>query len=366
MLSARPYAYLDDAPLEERRTQAVMARRWISPQDAADLGRLDPEAIARVQSEAWPEAENADELHDALVWLSFLTGDEVKSDPRWSGWLAELAGQKRAARFDIAGSILWISAERLPQFRALWPKLKTEPALGVPSSYDKRAWLRDEALVEIVRGRLEGLGPVGANALACSLSLATTEITVPLAALEAEGFAMRGRFTPEATADEWCERRLLSRIHHYTLKRLRAEIEPLAARDFLRFLFAWQHLSADARMAGPKALDNVVAQLEGFEAPAGAWESEILAAQLADYEPDWLDERCLAGHVAWMRLRPRNGRTNGEGRPAPVRTTPITLLRRRHASIWTSLFPRDAGRASEPPGATACRLHQGTRRVVLR
>ncbi len=348
VLSARPYAYLDDAPLEERRTQAVMARRWISPQDAADLGRLDPAAVARVQSEAWPEVENADELHDALVWLGFLTGAEVQSDPRWSGWLAELAGQKRAAHFDIAESILWISAERLAQFRSLWPKLKTAPALGVPSPDGKRAWSRDGALVEIVRSRLEGLGPVGADALARPLGLATTEIAVALAALEAEGFAMRGRFTPEVTADEWCERRLLSRIHHYTLKRLRAEIEPVAARDFLRFLFSWQHVSADARMAGLKALDKVVAQLEGFEAPAGAWESEILAARLADYEPDWLDERCLAGHIAWMRLRPRNGRTNGKGKPAPVRTTPITLLPRRHASIWTSLSPHDAAAHPSP------------------
>src|SRR5207302_123203 len=127
VLSARPYAYLDDAPLEERRTQAVMARRWISPQDAADLGRLDPDAIARVRSEAWPDAENADELHDALVWLGFLAGGEAQSDPRWSGWLAELAGQKRAAHLDVAGSTLWIAAERWPQFRALWPKLKTAP-----------------------------------------------------------------------------------------------------------------------------------------------------------------------------------------------------------------------------------------------
>ena len=160
VLSARPYAYLDDAPLEERRTQAVMARRWMSPQQASDLGRLDPEAIARVRSEAWPEAENADELHDALVWLGFLTSAEVASDPRWSGWLVELAAQKRAAHFDVGGSTLWIAAERLPHFRALWPKLKTAPALAVPPSYDKPAWSREDALVEIVRGRLEGLGPV--------------------------------------------------------------------------------------------------------------------------------------------------------------------------------------------------------------
>jgi ATP-dependent helicase Lhr and Lhr-like helicase len=287
-------------------------------------------------------------LHDALVWLSFLTSAEVASNPRWNGWLVELAARKRAAHFDAGGSTLWISAERFPHFRALWPKLKTAPVLAVPPPYDKPAWSREDALVEIVRGRLEGLGPVVPDELARCLGLTASELAAPLAALETEGFAMRGRFTPEANAEEWCERRLLSRIHHYTLKRLRAEIEPVAARDFLRFLLDWQHVSADARMAGPKALDRVVAQLEGFEAAAGAWESEILAGRLADYEPHWLDERCLAGHIAWMRLRPRNGRTNGEARPAPVRTTPITLLPRRHASIWTSLSPHDAAAHPSP------------------
>jgi ATP-dependent helicase Lhr and Lhr-like helicase len=348
VLSARPYAYLDDAPLEERRTQAVMARRWISPQDANDLGRLDPEAVARVRSEAWPEAENPDELHDSLVWLGFLTSAEVQFDPRWDGWLADLAAQKRAGHFDSGKSTLWISAERLPQFRVLWPKLKTAPALAVPAPYDKRTWSRDEALVEIVRGRLEGLGPVAADALASQFGLTLPEVEVPLAALEAEGFVMRGRFTPEPVAEEWCERRLLSRIHHYTLKRLRAEIEPVAARDFLRFLLSWQHVSTDARMTGSSALDPVIAQLEGFEAPAGAWESDILAARLADYEPAWLDERCFAGRVAWMRLRPRNGRPNGGGKPAPLRTTPITLLRRRHAGIWASLTAREVAAHPSP------------------
>jgi ATP-dependent Lhr-like helicase len=348
VLSARPYAYLDDAPLEERRTQAVMARRWMSPQNASDLGRLDAEAIARVRSEAWPEAENADELHDALVWLGFLTGDEVQSDPRWSGWLTELASQHRAAAVEHAGARLWIAAERVAQFRALWPELKINPALRAPKSQDKRAWSRDEALVEIVRGRLEGLGPVATDALAAPLALTTTEIATPLAALEAEGFAMRGRFTPGAVSDEWCERRLLSRIHHYTLKRLRAEIEPVAARDFLRFLFAWQHVSTDTRMSGPQALDRVVAQLEGFEAPAGAWEAEILKSRLAGYQSFWLDDRCLAGHIAWMRLRRRNGRANGEGRATPVRATPIMLLPRRHAGMWTSLSAGDAAVHASP------------------
>src|SRR5207248_2161603 len=190
------------------------------------------------------------------------------------------------------------------------------------------------------RGRLEGLGPVTREALAAPLGLAEHDVAAALAALEAEGFAMRGRFTPAAVGEEWCERRLLARIHHYTVKRLRAEIEPVAARDFLRFLQSWQHVAPDACMEGPDAVDAVVAQLEGFEAAAGAWETEILPARLAGYQAHWLDSRCLAGQFTWMRLRPRNSRGNGgESRASPVRTTPITLLARRHAPLWASLSP---------------------------
>ena len=157
---------------------------------------------------------------------------------------------------------------------------------------------------------------------------------------------MRGRFTPDAAVEEWCERRLLSRIHRYTLSG--CEQRSSRSRRATSCAFCSWHVSADARMAGPKALDRVVAQLEGFEAPAAAWESEILAARLADYEPGWLDERCLAGQIAWVRLRPRNGRTNGARRPAPVRTTPITLMPRRHTGIWTSLIPHGAAAHPSP------------------
>ena len=341
VLSARPYAYLDDAPLEERRTQAVMSRRWLSPETAADLGRLDPEAIARVRSEAWPEAANADELHDALVWLGFLGLDEAGAKTGWSDWLSDLAREKRVAQFHTPAAPVWIAAERLPHFQALWPAATLAPAIAAPSAAVGASCGREEALIEIVRGRLEGLGPVTGEALAAPLGLTAHEIAAALAALEAEGFAMRGRFTPGAAGEEWCERRLLARIHGYTVKRLRAEIEPVAARDFLRFLLTWQRVTADARMQGPDAVDTVVAQLEGFEAPAAAWESEILPARLAGYEPRWLDDSCLAGRVTWMRLRPRSGRSGngGESRAGPVRTTPITLVARRHAAHWTSLSP---------------------------
>ncbi len=358
VLSARPYAYLDDAPLEERRTQAVMSRRWMSPEAASDLGKLDAEAVARVRSEAWPEPANADELHDALAWLGFLT--ESEATEAWRNWLAELAGQNWVARMrpptlpsprkrgEGMGGGLWIPAERLPHFRALWPQAELDPPIAAPATYDKDA-SSETALTEILRGRLEGLGPVTEAALAAPLGLQPAGIAGALAALEAEGFAMRGRFTPDATADEWCERRLLARIHHYTVKRLRAEIQPVAARDFMRFLLRWQRVAGDARMQGPDAVDTIVGQLEGFEAPAGAWESEILAARIADYEPDWLDDRCLAGKITWKRLRPVNGRTNGsERRASPLRTTPITLLPRRHAAHWSSLSGKAEARRPSP------------------
>jgi ATP-dependent helicase Lhr and Lhr-like helicase len=361
VLSARPYAFLDDAPLEERRTQAVMSRRWLSPATAADLGRLDADAIARVRAEAWPDAANADELHDALVWLGFVTVEEVRAGQGWSDWLTELAGQRRVAQLAAPHATLWIPAERLPQFRALWPNAKLEPAIAAPdTARSVRTWSCDEALVEIVRGRLEGLGPVTRDQLAAALGLPASRVDTALAALEAEGFAMRGRFTPGASGEEWCERRLLARVHHYTVKRLRAEIEPVAARDFLRFLLAWQRVAPDARMQGPNAVDTVIGQLEGFEAPAGAWESEILPARITGYEPNWLDRRCLAGHVAWTRLRPRNGRGNGgDGRAAPVRSTPIALLVRRHAAYWAVASDRaDALRVSPRAQAVADHIRQ--------
>ncbi len=356
VLSARPYAYLDDAPLEERRTQAVMSRRWLAPETASDLGRLDPEAIARVRVEAWPDPANPDELHDALLWLSFLTAEEVQAGG-WSAGLEELARQRRVALLHLPGAALWIAAERLPQFRTLWPQARLDCAVVAPAAYAERDWSREDALIEIVRGRLEGQGPVSEAALAAPLGLEPKDIAAALASLQTEGFALRGRFNPEAAVDEWCERGLLARIHHYTVKRLRAEIEPVAPRDFLRFLFAWQGVTADARREGPESLDAVVAQLEGFAAPAGAWETEILPARLRGYEPAWLDDRCLAGRIAWARPGPRNGRANGaERRAAPVRTTPIMLLPRRNAPLWASLS-RAQDAAQPGPRAQAIAEH---------
>ena len=329
-LNARPYAFLDDAPLEERRTQAVMSRRWMDAASAADLGRLDPDAIARVRQEAWPDAATADELCDALSWLTFITDDEVRE----SGWrllIEDLVGQGRVVCVGGgtgtgagAGVAFWVTVERRGLF---------EPQ--IPSS--------DTALVEIVRGRLEGLGPVTVSRVAQSLSLAAAPLNAAFAALEAEGFAMRGRFTcaagtagsaTSASEEEWCERRLLARIHRYTVKRLRTEIEPVPARDFLRFLLDWQRVAPDARMQGSDAVAAVLAQLEGVEAPAAAWESDILPARLSEYDPHWLDEHCRAGRFVWARLARKGVPDRGGG---PIRSTPITLLARRNVKAWVAL-----------------------------
>jgi ATP-dependent Lhr-like helicase len=335
VLSARPYAYLDDAPLEERRTQAVMSRRWLDPQSAADIGQLDGDAIRRVREEAWPDATNADELHDALLWLTFLTEPEGAAGPGWPELLGALAAQRRVTLLAARALRLWVSAERLPLFQALYPDARCEPAVATPAA-QRQEWSAESALIEVVRGRLEGSGPTTAAALAASLGLSVGRIDAALAALQAEGFAMRGAFTPPGKdPNEWCERRLLARIHRYTVKRLRAEIEPIEARDFLRFLFEWQRVTPTGRMEGPDAVGAILTQLEGFEAPASAWETEILPARISEYEPAWLDEQCLAGRFLWTRLSAR--RSDPERGAAPVRATPIVLLARRNLRLWSTL-----------------------------
>jgi ATP-dependent Lhr-like helicase len=345
ILSARPYAYLDDAPLEERRTQAVVGRRWLDPESASDLSRLDPEAIARVREEAWPNAESADELHDALMWMHALTQAEIDATPGWGALLDGLLGQRRVTRLVLPSTgsplpppLLWIAAERLPVWQAVLPGIAADPAVAVPEEFARAAWERETALVEIVRGRLQGLGPVTAPQLADSLGIELPAVDAALLRLEVEGFAMRGSFTAKGAGVEWCERRLLARIHRYTVKRLRAEIEPVSSADCMRFLLHWQHLSAESRMSGPDAVAAMVGLLEGFEAPAAAWETELLPARVSDYEPEWLDELCLKGRAAWMRMsRPRAEPDSGATGGWPVRVTPIALLTRRNLATLASL-----------------------------
>ncbi|MGA7802567.1 MAG: ATP-dependent DNA helicase, partial [Gammaproteobacteria bacterium] len=333
VLVANPYAFLDDAPAEERRTLAVQSRRWAGYDPADDLGRLDPQAIERVRREAWPEVASVDELHDALMLLGCLTVDEAAP---WSSLMAALCSAGRATRCRCKGIDLWVAAERLHQLQAVHPHTPCEPALTVPPEF-RHPWALEDALRELVRGRLEGLGPVTAATLVADIGVTEAAMAGALAALEQESFAMRGRYTPDAVDTEWCDRRLLARIHRYTLSRLRAEIEPVPAVDFMRFLLQWQHVSPEHRGEGEAALLAVIDQLEGFHAPAASWESELLAARMVTFWPHDLDTLCQSGRVVWVRMvRPKGGGPT-RGALGAVRATPIALMPRRRLVLWQRL-----------------------------
>jgi len=332
ILGARPYAFLDDAPLEERRTQAVLARRWSDPESADDLGALDPEAIAAVCEEAWPEARSADELHEALTALGCIAEAETVAQSQWGEWLAELARGGRATRMEVAHDrFLWLPLERLMLLRAVYPQAPFQPHLQAPGGYDQPIE-EEAALVELIRARLSGFGPLPVALIARPLALPASAVAAALVRLENQGYVMRGRFSAGAVEEEWCERHLLARIHRYTVKRLRREIEPVERVDFMRFLADWQHLSATTRMQGREALATVVEQLEGFQAAAAAWEADLLPARLKDYGGTWLDELCRSGRIVWTRLA---GRLRASG--GPVRGTPIVLLPRRQLPAWYAL-----------------------------
>lgn len=336
-LTARPYAYLDDAPIEERRTQAVQARRYQEPGSADEMGRLDAEAIESVREEAWPTPRHADEMHETLMALGVVTQAEADRHGGWAAWLAELARAGRATCLPVADDGLWVAAERLVPVALLYPTAAPTPAIAVPAGYDSAPADPAEALRELLRSRLSALGPVRVAELARELHQDPSALELALMALQAEGTAMQGRFTPGTPELEWCERHLLARIHRYTLKRLRREIEPVEPRDFARFLFEWQRVGAGSRMSGPESLAGVLSQLEGFEAPAAMWEAELLPARVKDYASAWLDDLCTAGRTLWMRLRPlaSDGRAGG----ASLRSTPLLLLPRRSAALWASLAP---------------------------
>lgn len=356
-LNARPYAFLDDAPLEERRTQAVMARRYADADSAGDLGQLDAAAIDMVRTQAWPEAANIEDMHDALMGIGYIADAEAAAQPGWPALLQRLAQAGRATHVALPGQDAWIAAERLPQWRALHPHATCTPVLALPDALAREQWEPDAALVELLRARLSGTGPVAAAALAQGTGLSIGDIDMALLKLESQGNAMRGRFTPGAQGEEWCDRGLLARIHRATLGRLRAEIEPVEARDFMRFLFDWQRVTSDARVRGPDALASVIAQLEGYEAPAAAWEADVLPARVADYAIAWLDDLCTAGRVAWARLRHVAGDAQGEATRAPssLRGTPIVLLPRRNAQAWAR-FARGGEAPVPEPSARAQRV----------
>src|SRR5881296_12823 len=337
VINAKPYAFLDDAPLEERRTQAVITRRVLDVKTAEELGKLDQAAIDRVREEAWPEVGSADELHDALLVMGAIPNAEVGTrNAEQQVHLDELARSGRAGTL-LREPRLCVAAERLPMLEAVFPGAKCEPALSVPARDRAKGWTREEAVRELVRGRLEAVGPTTAADVAGSLGAAVADVDFALGALEHEGFVLRGRFTPGVAELEWCERRLLARIHRYTLDRLRQEIEPVTAADFMRFLLRWQRVAPDARAEGPEGLGAVLELLDGYEVPAGAWEADVLPARLGEYDPLWLDGLCLSGEIAWGRLSPAAPSNGGGHKAGPIRTTPIALFRRERGVVWQSL-----------------------------
>ncbi len=328
VLNAAPYAFLDDAPLEERRTRAV---RQDGPAAGGDFGRLDPDAIAAVREEAWPDVRSVDEMHEALDGLGGIAESEAVANEGWNDKLHALARDQRATRLSLPdGKDTWVSAEKLPLWQAVHPVAALHPPIAAPAEYAAQTWTREDALRELVRGRLLGLGPVTVGTLVAPLGVPPSDVEAALLRLQTEGYVIQGRFDPAIAETQWCERHLLARIHRYTLGRLRREIVPVSRSDLMRFLLDWQHASPATQLRGPDALPAVLAQLEGYEAAAGAWEAEILPARIADYSASWLDEQCRAGRVGWSRLRAGGG-------SGPVRATPIVLLPRRHMAVWTSI-----------------------------
>ncbi len=339
ILNGKPYTYLDDAPLEERRTRAVTLRRAL-PESARELGALDPEAIRRVRDEAWPAPRDAEETHEALLSLVAVPAEDAS---RWQPWLVELHAAGRAGFVGGGPDSLYFAAENLRLIELLYPGAAPHVSPAPPQDALVRVADRDEARARLVRGWTEASGPVSAAALSRRLALGPDDLAYGLRTVEGAGFVLSGRFTPAGTAGEtaggaaaeppsaapsieYCDRRLLARIHRYTLDRLRSEIDPVSAQDFMRFLLRWQGL-ADTKLAGKAGVRQAIGRLEGFEAPAAAWERELISARVADYHASWLDELCLAGEVAWARLTPR--RSAGPG-AAPTRATPLSIVLRPH------------------------------------
>jgi len=333
ILNANPYAYLDDAPLEERRARAVQLRRG-TRLDVDGAGILDPAAIAQVTQESAPVVRDAEELHDALATLIVMA-----PVPAWQPWFEELAGQRRSVTLSLSKGetnlCFWVCAERLELVRKAYGDAlrqaqgDTEAVAGMPvPEYPQ------DALTEIVRGWLECSGPVTAQELATALGIDESAIGAAMIRLETEGQVLRGKFRG-GDAEEWCNRRVLARIHRLTIGQLRREIEPVTVADYARFLHAWQHVAPEARLHGIDGTLQIIRQLEGYEIPAAAWEAQILPKRVAGYKSEYLDRLCYSGEIMWGRLSPHPAlaQTDEERRRRvrPTKLAPISLFTRLDA-----------------------------------
>jgi ATP-dependent Lhr-like helicase len=365
ILNGKPFTFLDDAPLEERRTRAVQVRRGLpGPEDG--LSTLDADAIERVRDEAAPVLRSAEELHDLLLSLVVTRPIDQHRD-----WFAELVTEGRALSVSTdrastdrpparttAADERWCAVERRPWVEVLVAGARFQPDHPVPPSLADQPPMEPEpAAAEVVRGHLDVNGPTTVDALVEVTGLTSGQATIGLARLEAEGFAFRGRFDPAlGEAEQWCARRLLARIHSYTQTRLRREIEPVTAQDFMRFLLSWHHVVPGSRREGRMGVLSVVDQLQGFEIPAGAWEESILPARVDQYQGRWLEDLCLSGELAWGRLsiRPADQEPSPRrGASTPSRATPITFAIREDLPWLLQAVRGEASPAAPSHGASA-------------
>jgi len=380
ILNANPYAYLDDAPLEERRARAVEMRRVLPESILEEVGKLEPVAIAQVQDEAWPDVRDADELHDVLHTLVALPEDcpgplsvvaqgalgavTTNATQPWRKFFEQLSFQGRVGLATVAEGETpsglpagrrryWVATEKARCFCLLFPSAQFEhPLPEVPSEQPSR----DDATLSLVQGWMSHLGPTGAGRMSRMLGIAENEIEKALLRMEATGSILRGKFTdPKVAETEWCDRRLLARIHRLTVATLRKQIEPVTQAQFMRWLLRWQHVSPQTQVGGERGALEILRQLQGFEIPASAWERHVLARRIADYDPKWLDQLCLTGAVGWGRLSPHpatlENAAEGKRRVIPTSVAPITFFIREEADWMTPKHPGTAqpeGRGLSP------------------
>lgn len=333
ILNANPYAFLDDAPLEERRARAVEMRRMLPNTLLQNLGRLDPEAIKTVKLQAWPDVRNADELHDTLQTLIAFPVDHAEyqsSIVLWQPFLQDLVRQGRVGTASVDNKEFCYAVEKAKTFTTIYPQAILNQQL---QKIEEDCPEQEECIFKMIQNWMAHLGPTTSNALSSILSVPVSNVEQALLRLEAAGVILRGSFS-YLVEQEWCERVLLARIHQLTLGRLRKEIEPVTSSQFVRWLLSWQHVAPGTQLTGEQGLLSIIEQLQGFEIPAKAWESVIFTKRLAHYDPQWLDKLCLMGVVGWGRLSLMNAELEDEPhanevkRITPTSITPITFFHR--------------------------------------
>jgi len=339
ILNANPYAFLDDAPLEERRARAVSLRRT-DPDLAAGIGALSQEAIEQVRQQAWPDIRDLDDLHDFLMGVCILPLGQARE---WSMHAESLIEEQRATVVswctDGVTTKGYVTAEQLSLVRVLLPEAEIHPDVRFLFGKGETETSPEEVMRRLVQGWMEVLGPTTVSDLAQRLGFSGTKVEQALLALEAGGVVLRGRFTQSPGSEkeiEWCERALLSRIHRLTLGQLRKEIEPVTAADFMRFLLCWQRVQPNSQLRGREGVLEVIGQLQGLELPAPAWEQFILPARIANYGPDDLESLCLAGAVTWGRVKVGGG-SGDEERQAFLDSN--SQKRRRRRRTFTRVAP---------------------------